>query len=76
MHEHVKDAHATAIVKLGDTELSVGDLISLQAGDVLPLSQEVSGELSIEVEGVKKLQCLAGEYKGSRAVQITKRVNE
>jgi len=75
MHEHVKEADATAIVKLGDTNLSVGDLIGLQIGDVLPLSQEVSGELSIEIEGVKKLCCLAGEYKGNRAVQITKRMD-
>ncbi len=75
MHEHVKDADATAIVKLGTTTMNVGDLVSLQLGDVIPLNQEVSGELCIEIEGVQKLQCLAGEYKGNRAVQITKRVN-
>lgn len=74
MHDHVKQAHATAIVKLGDTEMTVGDLVALQPGDVIPLSQEVSGELSIEVEGTKKLLCLAGEYKGNKAVQITKRM--
>ena len=60
--------------KLGDTEMTVGDLVALQPGDVIPLSQEVSGELSIEVEGAKKLLCLAGEYKGNKAVQITKRM--
>jgi flagellar motor switch protein FliM len=76
MHEHVKDAGATAIVKLGDTEMTVGDLMSLQPGDILPLSQEVSGELSIDIEGVTKLRCLAGEYKGNRAVQVTKRLAE
>ena len=75
MHEHVKDAGTNAVVKLGESEISVGDLISLQVGDILPLSQEVSGELFIEVEGVKKLCCLAGEYKGNRAVQITRRMD-
>jgi flagellar motor switch protein FliM len=74
MHDHVKEAKATAIVKLGETDMTIGDLVGLQVGDILPLGQEVSGELSIEIEGVKKLSCLAGEYKGNKAVQITKRV--
>ncbi len=76
MHEHVKEAKSEAVVKLGEAQISVGDLISLQIGDVLPLNQEVSGELSVEIEGVQKLNCLVGEYKGSRAVQITKRLDD
>ena len=75
MNEHVSGAEATAVVKLGDTSMSIGDLIGLDVGDILPMNQEVSGELSIEIEGVSKLKCLAGEYKGNRAVQITKKVN-
>lgn len=76
MHEHVSDTETVAVVKLGDTTMSVGDLVALQEGDIIPLQQEVSGELSIEIQGVKKLCCLAGEYKGSRAVQITKRITK
>jgi len=76
MHQHVKGAEAGAVVKLGETTMSIGDLVALQEGDILPLSQEVSGELRIEIEGVGKLSCLAGEYKGNRAVQITKRIEE
>ena len=76
MHDHVQGAKAQAIVKLGDTEMTVGDLVGLQEGDIIPLHQEVSGELAVEIEGVQKLFCLAGEYKGNRAVQITKRLKE
>ena len=76
MHDHVQGAKAQAVVKLGDTEMTVGDLVGLQTGDIIPLHQEVSGELAVEIEGVKKLFCLAGEYKGNRAVQITKRLKE
>ena len=76
MHEHVQGAVATAVVKLGETTMNIGDLVGLEVGDIIPINQEVSGELEIEVEGVAKLKCLAGEYKGSRAVQITKRDNE
>lgn len=76
MHEHVNGTTAEAVVKLGDTTMSIGDLVGLQPGDILPLSQEVSGELLVEIEGVQKLYCLAGEYKGNRAVQITKRLKD
>lgn len=74
MHDHVSSAEATAIVKLGDTEMSIGDLVSLQIGDIIPLSQEVAGELDIEIEGAKKLKCISGVYKGNKAVQITNRI--
>jgi flagellar motor switch protein FliM len=74
MHEHINESQAEAIVKLGETELTVGDLVNLQIGDVIPLSQEVSGELSLEIEGARKLKCITGIYKGNRAVQITGRV--
>jgi flagellar motor switch protein FliM len=74
MHDHINDSEAEAVVKLGETELTIGDLVNLQIGDVIPLSQEVSGELSLEVEGAKKLKCITGIYKGNRAVQVTGRV--
>jgi len=74
MHDHINDSEAEAIVKLGETELTIGDLVNLQIGDVIPLSQEVSGELSLEIEGARKLKCITGIYKGNRAVQITGRV--
>ncbi len=73
MQEHVQHTQATAVVKLGETEMTIGDLISLQVGDIIPLSQEVSGELDIEIEEAKKLKCLVGVYKGNRAVQVTRR---
>jgi flagellar motor switch protein FliM len=76
MHEHINDSKTEAIVKLGETDMTVGDLVSLQTGDIIPLSREVSGELELEIEGVKKLKCLAGVYKGNRAVQITERITK
>lgn len=76
MHEHVQSAEAAAIVKLGNTSMTIGDLVSLQVGDIIPLHQEVSGELDLEIEGATKMKCLIGTYKGNRAVQITRRINE
>lgn len=71
LNEHIKQAYATMIVKLGEAEMTVGDLITLEKGDIIPLNQEASGEVSIEVQGVEKMKCLIGVHKGNRAVQIT-----
>ena len=71
MNEHIKQAKATMIVKLGETNINVGDLVTLEKGDIIPLNQEASGEVLVEVEGVEKMRCLIGTHKGNRAVQIT-----
>ena len=54
-------------VKLGEATISVGDLVNLEIGDVIPLNQEVSGEVSLEVEGKEKMKCLMGVHKGTKA---------
>ena len=69
---HVRDVAATITVKLGNTVMSVGDLINLQVGDIIPLKQKVSDEVSVEIEGVEKMKCIIGVYKGNKAVQITR----
>ncbi len=71
MQEHIKDMRAEVIVKLGEAQMTVGDLVTLEPGDIIPLNQEASGEVIAEVQGVEKMSCLIGTYKGNRAVQIT-----
>ena len=46
--------------------------MTLETGDIIPLNKEVSGEVSLEIEGVDKMDCILGVHKGSKAVQITK----
>ena len=75
MNYHLLESKTNITVKLGETEMNVGDLITLEKGDIIPLNQEVAGSVSLEVEGVEKMKCLMGLHKGSRAVQVVK-VNE
>ncbi|GAB4019265.1 MAG: flagellar motor switch protein FliM [Bdellovibrio sp.] len=72
MQEHILDTKSTVVVKLGEAEITVGDLVTLERGDIIPLDQEASGEVSLTIEGVEKMKCLIGIHKGNRAVQITK----
>jgi flagellar motor switch protein FliM len=71
MNNHLMESKAGMVVKLGEAQITVGDLVNLEVGDVIPLGQEASGEVSVEVEGVGKYKCLIGTYKGSRAIQVT-----
>lgn len=71
MNEHIKQTKATMVVKLGEAEMTVGDLVTLERGDIIPLNQEASGEVVIEIQGIDKMKCLIGVHKGNRAVQIT-----
>jgi flagellar motor switch protein FliM len=75
MNEHIKNTKANVIVRLGEAEMTLGDLLTLETGDIIPLNQDASGEVTVTVEGVDKMKCLMGTYKGNRAVQITS-VNE
>ncbi len=72
MNNHILDAKTTVTVNLGETEMTVGDLVTLETGDIVPLGQEASGEVSLTIEGVSKMKGLIGVYKGNRAIQITK----
>lgn len=71
MNQHLMDVNANLIVKLGEAEMTVGDLITLEVGDIIPLNREASGEVDLAVEGVEKMKALMGVYKGNRAIQVT-----
>ena len=59
-------------VNLGQSEISLKELMSLKVGDVIPLDQDANGEFDILVQEVKKYKGLYGVYHGSVAMQITK----
>jgi flagellar motor switch protein FliM len=71
LSEHVNQAHAEMKVNLGHTTITVGDLVNLNVGDIIPLTQDADGELELLFEGCAKYKCLFGISRGNRAVQVT-----
>lgn len=63
-------------VNLGETEIKLKDLMNLQIGDVIPLTQDSSGELDIQVEQVKKFKGYYGIHHGTVAVQVTRPIEK
>jgi flagellar motor switch protein FliM len=63
-------------VNLGETEVKLKDLMNLKVGDVIPLTQDSSGELDVQVENVKKFKGYYGVHHGTVAMQITRQIEK
>ena len=72
LQEQFLDTDVNIRVSLGTTEINLGDLLNLNPGDVIPLDQDATGELNVDVEGVKKFKCYYGVSHGNVAVQVTR----
>ncbi len=61
-------------VDLGETEVSMGELLEMKVGDVVSLNQDATGEFDVQIEGIRKFKSYYGIHHGSVAVQITRPV--
>ncbi len=59
-------------VNLGENEILLQDLMELKIGDVIPLTQDATGELDIQIEEIKKFKGYYGNHHGTVAVQVTR----
>jgi len=72
MEEHLHNAEANVLVNLGVASITVGDLVNLNVGDIIPLKQDADGELEMLIEGVPKFKCFFGVSRGNKAIQVTR----
>lgn len=76
IREQLMDTDVEVKVNLGETEIRLKDLMKLQLGDVIPLTQDSSGELDIQIENVKKFKGYYGVHHGTIAMQVTREVEK
>ena len=74
--EQLLETEVDINVNLGETEIKLKDLMSLKVGDIIPLTQDSSGELDIQVEDVKKFKGYYGIHHGTVAMQITRPIEK
>lgn len=75
IHQQLHETEVDLKVDLGTSAVTLEQLMKLKVGDVIPLNQDASGELSIQIEGVKKFKCYYGIHHGTVAVQVTRPIN-
>ncbi|MCB0361845.1 MAG: flagellar motor switch protein FliM [Bdellovibrionales bacterium] len=59
-------------VNLGESAITLQELMGLKVGDVIPLNQDATGELEVQVENIKKFKAYYGIHHGTVAVQVTR----
>ena len=74
--EQIMVTTVNMLVKLGEADINVNDLVNLEVGDIIQLDQDASVPLDVLVEGVSKFKCIPGVLKGQRAVKIMESLAE
>ena len=70
--KNVSNAPVEARVFLAQTTMTFDDLLSLQVGDVITTEKDCARDVLLQVEGKNKFLAQLGQYRGNRAVRITR----
>jgi flagellar motor switch protein FliM len=67
----ILDAPLELTVELGNSRISLRELLDLEVGDTIMLDKPCTSELMVKVEGVPKYQGVPGIRHGNKAMQIS-----
>lgn len=76
IYNNVCGANVDIVARLGETNISVEDLLNLQVGDILSLDTKVAGDLDLYVAGAKAFKCKPGLMKNKKGVIITNSIRK
>jgi flagellar motor switch protein FliM len=74
--KNVSNAPVQMRAFLAQTSISLNDLMSLQPGDLITTDKECNADVLIQVEGKNKFFASIGQFKGNRAVRVTKVIQQ
>src|SRR5580704_3746568 len=73
LREEIEEAEVDIVPVLGKSSLSVGRLVDLKPGDVIPC--DFDGNVTLYAEGVPVLRGSYGASRGQQAVKVTQRIS-
>lgn len=76
INRQLLDTEVKVLVELGKTHVSLQEIMNLKKGDVIPLDQDATGELDVQIEGVNKFKSYYGVSHGNVALQLTKKIEK
>ncbi len=74
--EQIMQTTANIVVKLGEANIQVRDLMNLEVGDIIQLDTDATMPLNVMVEGIPKFKGIPGLLRGNRAIRITESMFE
>ncbi len=75
IRQNLRLAPVSVRAVLARTSITVGELLALQAGDILTTSKKASSEVILQVEGLNKYAGRVGQFRGKRAIKITRKAD-
>ncbi|MBC7963456.1 MAG: flagellar motor switch protein FliM [Steroidobacteraceae bacterium] len=72
LSSEILEAPMEAVVEMGNTSITLRELLDLAPGDTLMLDKASSGEMLVKIEGVPKYFGIPGIRHGNKAIQISK----
>jgi flagellar motor switch protein FliM len=73
LREEIEEAEVDIVPVLGKSTLSVGRLVDLKPGDIIPC--DFDGHVTLYAEGVPVLRGSYGASRGQQAVKVTQRIS-
>ena len=70
MTQQIQTAEVQIIADLGTAKATLGDILNMKAGDVIPIS--VPEHVSAKVDGVPIMECSYGKFNGQYALRVEK----
>ncbi len=61
---------------LAQTTIRVSDLLALSVGDVITTDKDSTHDVLIQIEGKNKFLGQVGQFRGGRAIRITRRCQQ
>lgn len=76
MSNRISNAPLEVVVELAETKITTADLIGLRVGDIIASEKDINEPLVVSVEGQPKFQARAGQFKGRKAIEVLKAIEE
>lgn len=74
--EQLMETSLDVEVHLGETQITLQELMDLKPGDVISLDQDANGEFDVQIEGVNKFKGYYGVNHGSVAIQVNRKIEK
>jgi flagellar motor switch protein FliM len=70
MTQQIQTAEVELVTNLGTARVSLGDILNMKEGDVIPIS--VPDRVTANVDGVPVMECTYGKFNGQYALRVEK----
>jgi flagellar motor switch protein FliM len=72
IQQQMSITYLPVMAELGKTSLTVGEIMELNVGDIIKLSNKINQEIEVLIAGKRKLAARPGSIAGKKAVKITR----